>query len=80
MGNVISAQLIFEKTEPPKQEDIRIYIAYKKDGLLQGIQIPEVVDMTAGFVIAEQFRDCDISVYVWDRNMKPLMRQHKLNI
>ena len=69
--------MIFEKTGPPKQEYIRLYIAYKKDGFLHGMQMPEVVDMTAGFVIAEQFKDCDITVYVWDKDMKPLMDAQK---
>ena len=41
------------------------------------MQMPEVVDMTAGFVIAEQFKDCDITVYVWDKDMKPLMDAQK---
>ena len=77
IGNVVSAKLIFEKTTPPPQEDIRLYVTYKKDGILKRIETPTLIDMTASFVIPEQFKDCDIDVYVWDKTMNPLMAVQK---
>ncbi|MCI8520136.1 MAG: hypothetical protein HFE50_01415 [Clostridia bacterium] len=73
LGNLVSARLIFEKTAPPKQEDIQVYVVYREDNGLKRVEMPVLTDMTFGFVIPEQFMDCDISVYIWDKNMIPLM-------
>lgn len=80
LGNVVSAKLIFEETTPPDESDIRLIVAYRKDGELMRAEMPKVTDMTAGFVIPEKYKDCEISVYVWDKNMKPLMRVQKVDI
>lgn len=34
--------------------------------------------MSAQFKIDETLADCDIAVYVWDKNMKPLMEVQKI--
>ena len=43
--------------------------AYFENGTLKRLEIPEINGMTADF----SYMDYDISVYVWDTNMKPLM-------
>lgn len=73
LGNLVSAKLIFEKTEPPQQEDIQVYVVYRENDILKRVEMPVLTDMTAGFVIPEEFRDYDISVYIWDKKMIPLM-------
>ena len=73
-GDKVRAKLIFEKTTPPAQSDIMLIVAYRENGQLKRIEIPEISDMTASF----DYQDCDIAVYVWDKNMKPLMEVQKL--
>ncbi len=80
LGNLVSAKLMFEKTSPPKQEDIQVYVVYRENSELKRIEMPVLTDMTFGFVIPEQFMDCDISVYIWDKNMIPLMDIQKWSI
>ena len=80
LGNLVSAKLMFEKTSPPKQEDIQVYVVYREDSKLKRVEMPVLTDMTFGFVIPEQFKNCDISVYVWDKNMIPLMNVQKVDI
>ncbi|MCH5209407.1 MAG: hypothetical protein J1F01_00405 [Oscillospiraceae bacterium] len=70
--------MIFEKTSPPPQEDIWFFVAYTENGRLKRVEMPEITDMTAAFEIPEEFADCDISVYVWGKNMKPLMDKQKV--
>lgn len=43
---------------------------YRKNGGLAQVEIPSIIDMTAGFVIPKKYENCEINVYVWDRNMK----------
>jgi M6 family metalloprotease-like protein len=80
LGNLVSAKLMFEKTSPPKQEDIQVYVVYREDSELKRVEMPVLTDMTFGFVIPEQFKNCDISVYVWDNNMIPLMNVQEVDI
>ncbi len=80
LGNLVSAKLVFEKTSPPKQEDIQVYVVYREDSELKRVEMPVLTDMTFGFVIPEQFKNCDISVYVWDKNMIPLMNVQEVDI
>jgi uncharacterized protein YjdB len=75
--NAVTARLLFEETTPPEQEDIRLYIAYKENGELKHIEQPQITDMTAQFTVPEEFKDCDIYVYVWDKDGKPLMDVQK---
>lgn len=77
-GNVVTATLIFEETKPPKQDDIWIIVAYKKDGVLKSAEVPRLVDMTASFIIPKSFEDCEISAYVWDKDMKAIMGVQKI--
>lgn len=77
-GNVVRAQLIFEKTTPPEEEDIRLYVAYKDNGILKNVEVINVIDMETIFIIPEKCADCEISVYVWDKDMKPLMDVQEL--
>jgi M6 family metalloprotease-like protein len=77
-GNVVTATLIFEETKPPKQDDIWIIVAYKKDGVLKSAEVPQLVDMTASFIIPKAFEDCEISAYVWDKDMKSIMGVQKI--
>lgn len=77
-GNVVTATLIFEETKPPKQDDIWIIVAYKKDGVLKSAEVPRLVDMTASFIIPKAFEDCEISAYVWDKDMKAIMGVQKI--
>lgn len=79
IDNVVSAKLIFEEITPPAENDIWLIVAYRKDGELKRVEMPSVIDMTAGFVIPHKYKDCEISVYVWDKNMKPLMSVQKMN-
>ncbi len=65
----VTAKLIFEETTPPAESDIWLIVAYRENGQLKRIEIPDISDMTAEF----NYQDCDIAVYVWDKNMKPLM-------
>lgn len=74
-NGINSANLIFEKTEMPPQEDMQVFIAFKKDGGLKRIQMTQLTNLTAAFEIPEGLEDCEISVYVWDKNMKPLMER-----
>ena len=69
IGDTVSARLIFEKTTPPDEGDIQMMTAYFENGTLKRLEIPEINGMTADF----SYMDYDISVYVWDTNMKPLM-------
>lgn len=78
--NIVSGRLIFEKTTPPDESDIWLIAAYRKDGELRRVEIPSVTDMTTSFIIPEKFKDCEIEVYVWDKNMKPLMTVQKADI
>lgn len=68
-GDTVSARLIFEKTTPPDEGDIQMMAAYFENGTLKRLVIPEINGMTVDF----SYMDYDISVYVWDKNMKPLM-------
>lgn len=68
-GDTVSARLIFEKTTPPDEGDIQMMAAYFENGILKRLETPEINGMTADF----SYMDYDISVYVWDKNMKPLM-------
>ncbi len=68
-GDTVSARLIFEKTTPPDEDDIQMMAAYFENGVLKRLEMPEINGMTADF----SYMDYDISVYVWDKNMKPLM-------
>jgi hypothetical protein len=74
----VTAKLIFEKTLPPNSEDIRLYTAYRKDGVLKRVEIQNAEEMTALLVIPAPLADCDITVYVWDKSMKPLMAAQKM--
>lgn len=76
--DTVSAKLIFEETTPPKQDDIWIIVAYKKDGVLKSAEVPRLVDMTASFIIPKAFEDCEISAYVWDKDMKSIMGVQKI--
>ena len=78
-GNIVSAKLVFEKTTPPAQENIWFLVAYTENGRLKGVEISEITDMTATFEIPDGLEDCDITVYVWDKDMKPLMGKQKLD-
>lgn len=72
-GDKVTARLIFEETASPAENDIMLIIAYKENGALKRAEMPTITDMTASFVIPEKYKDCEITVYVWDKNMKPLM-------
>ncbi|MCH5212034.1 MAG: S8 family serine peptidase [Oscillospiraceae bacterium] len=78
IDNVVSASLIFEETTPPTENDIWLIVAYNDNGELKRVEMPQITDMTAGFVIPQKYRDCEISVYIWDKNMKPLMQTQTL--
>lgn len=80
MDNLVLAKLIFEETTPPVENDIWLIVAYKSNGELRYMEMPQITDMTAGFIIPEKYKDCEINVYVWDKNMKPLMEVQKLDI
>ena len=68
-GDKVTARLIFKETAPPAESDIMLIVAYRENGQLKRIEIPEISEMTAEF----DYQDCDIAVYIWDKNMKPLM-------
>lgn len=75
------AQLVFEVTEPPETSDIRMFAALRRDNVVQCVLAPEVESiMAAGFTIPEKFSDCEVYVYVWDKNMKPLMDVQKIDL
>lgn len=80
IDNVISAKLIFEETTPPTENNIWLIVAYKDNGELKRVEMPQITDMTSGFVIPQKYKDCDIIVYVWDRNMKPLMEVQEVDV
>ena len=73
------ARLIFETTETPKQEDVQVIAAYRENGQLKRVEIPKLTDISLSFIILEEYLDYEISVYVWDKNMKPLMEVQKVN-
>lgn len=73
-GGKVTAKLIFDSTAPPAESDIMLIVAYSENGQLIRAEIPDITEMTAEF----DYRDCDISVYVWDKNMKHLMEVQKL--
>lgn len=75
----ILANVIFEKTIPPKQEDIVLYIAYYEDNRLMHVETPKLTKLSALFEVYEPLADCEIKAFVWDKNMKPLMKPQKLN-
>lgn len=75
----ILAKLIFEKTTPPKSDDITMYIAYYKDSKLMRVDIPLRTKMSALIDIDETLADCEIKVFVWDKNMKPLMEAQNIH-
>lgn len=72
-GDTVLAKLIFEKTMTTDGNNIWLIVAYRENGQLKRIETPDITDMTAEF----NYQDCDISVYVWDKNMKPLMRAQR---
>lgn len=78
-NGAVLADIIFEKTAPPKSEDIVLYIAYYKDNRLVRVETPNITEMSALFKIDEVLKDCDIKSFVWDKNMKPLMNVQKIN-
>lgn len=80
LGNVVSAKLIFEGTAPSDENNIMLIVAYKENGALKRAEMPPITDMTASFIIPEKYKDCEITVYVWDKNMKPLMSAQKADI
>ncbi len=80
IDNEVLAKLIFEETTPPAEDDIWLIVAYRKDGELTRLEMPPITDMTAGFVIPEKYKDCEINVYVWNKNMKPLMSVQKVDV
>lgn len=69
----VTAKLIFDSTVPPAESNIWLIVAYRENGQLKRIEIPEISDMTTEF----NCQDCDIIVYVWDKDMKPLMEVQK---
>ncbi len=71
------AKIIFEKTAPPKSEDLVLYIAYYRDNRLIKLEIPTITEMTAMFKIDEASQDCEIRAFVWDKNMIPLTEVQK---
>lgn len=75
----ILAKLIFEKTTPPKSDDITMYITYYKDSKLMRVDIPLRTKMSALIDIDETLADCEIKVFVWDKNMKPLMEAQNIH-
>ncbi len=44
------------------------------------VEMPAIVNMSALFEVYEPLADCEIKVFVWDRNMKPLMKVQKVDI
>lgn len=78
--NVVSAQLIFEETTPPAENDIVLIAAYMDNEELKRAEMPAVTDMKAEFVIPKEYRDYEIIMYVWNKNMKPLMKAQKADI
>lgn len=69
----VTAKLIFDNIALPAENDIWLIVAYRENGQLKRIEIPEISDMTTEF----NYQDCDIIVYVWDKDMKPLMEVQK---
>ncbi len=71
----VTAKLIFKTREtPPQDEEVRMYIAYRKDGELKRVDVvDDVTNMTAEFTVPDDMADCDVSVYVWDEKQAPLM-------
>ncbi len=79
-NSTILGKIIFEKTEPPKQQDMRVMIAYEEDGVLTDAESLELSDMSITINILPEYKNCDIFIYVWDKNMKPLMEVQKIVI
>lgn len=78
-NGAVLANIIFEKTKPPKQEDIVLYIAYYKDNRLMRVEIPKLTKLSALFEVYEPLADCEIKVFVWEKSMRPLMDVQKIN-
>ena len=76
--DTVAAELKFGKTPPPNQEDIRVYIAYKENEMLKHLEVPTVTNMQIEFTIPEELKTCDIIIYVWDKNLHPLMNAQNL--
>ena len=78
LGNTVIARLVFENNIPSSSSNIHLIAAYKKNGYLQRAEMHPITDMTSSFIIPEEFNDCEIYIYLWDKNMEPLMQAQKL--
>lgn len=71
--NIVTAELKFEKTEAPNPDDICLYVIYKENDTLINANIPHLTGMTTTFQLYEPTKDYHAVMYVWDKNMRPLM-------
>ncbi len=79
-SKIFIAKPIFEATEPPPAEEIRLYLSCKRDGVQQHSELLELNEkMLTAFYIPPQYADCDIDIYVWDKKMRPLMPPQRMN-
>ncbi len=73
-SNTVLATLMFSDGNLPKLENILMFVSYKDEtGNLMRVQMPQPIGLYALFKVPEELNDCDIEVYVWDKNMRPLM-------
>ena len=77
-GGEVTARLIFEKTLPPPENEIRVFAVFSEGGVFRYAELLTVSDMTAQFTIPEKYAACDISLYVWDKNLCPLMNVQRM--
>ena len=77
-GGEVTARLIFEKTLPPPENEIRVFAVFSEGGVFRYAELLTVSDMTANFTIPEKYAACDVSLYVWDKNLLPLMDVQKM--
>lgn len=83
-SDTILTKLIFEKSGLPNLEDICLFVAYRDgNGNLISVNMPQLFGLYSLFQIPDGLSDCSIEVYIWYKNMKPLMDgllQEPLNV
>ncbi|MDO5399219.1 MAG: hypothetical protein Q4G33_14980 [bacterium] len=77
-NNTVLAKLVFEDNKLPDIEDIQLFIAYRdKNDRLIRVEMLRLTGLYTLFKIPDEITYGNIDVYVWDENMKPLMKVQK---
>lgn len=74
--NSVSVSLEF--SEQINESDILLFAALRDGNELKSVVIPDIASMNAEFDIPNEFSDCDVILYVWNKDQKPYASPLKL--